>query len=100
MTTLAELIETKGLFGGNRAMGAVVSNRGRVLGVVTDIGENNQGVWIRRMEDDAGTAVFYSLREVELATPEELASAARWFLNRQYREVQDLRTTVKAAGGR
>lgn len=67
------------------------------VGVIVDVSEDRQSVWVRRYTDPADVSILYSVRELEPATKEDMASAASYFLNQQYREVCDLKAAVKAA---
>ncbi len=78
------------------ALGAAVSvaAEDRFLGIVVEVAEGRKGVWVRRLHDDADVMVHYSVRELRLATPADLANVARFFLAQQYREAVELRRKV------
>lgn len=86
--------------GVSAALGAAVSHRAmgnltrHFLGVVVEVMPDRRSVWVRRFHDDADTSVWYAVRDLELATTEDLVEAGRYFLNRQYREVGELRKAV------
>jgi hypothetical protein len=64
------------------------------VGVIVDVSESRESVWVRRYTDPADVSVLYSVRELEPATKDDMATAASYFLNQQYREVQDLQARV------
>jgi len=102
---LQVLVERNSITGTHSAaLGAAVSRKAagesvrEVLGTIVDVSEPGRlGVWVRRYHDDAETSVWYSVRELELATQDDLVQVARYFLGRQYRETAELQATVKAA---
>lgn len=98
---LKTLVATQSFTGsGSVARGVPVSReaagtRGReFVGIIVDVAEGGLGVWVRRPSDDADVSVWYSVNELDVASSEELAQIARFFLNRQYLEVAELRSAI------
>lgn len=88
---------------GSAAMGVAVTkfaagDMGRqFLGSIVDVKVGDAGCWVRRFSDPADVSVWYSIRELELATPDDLVGAARYFLSLQVRETAELRSEIAKA---
>ncbi len=99
---LRTLIDTPSFSGASSALGRTVTAvrpggfQREPLGVIVDVKHGDAGVWVRRFTDEADVSVWYAVRDLELASTEDLVSIARTMLNWQYREVIDLRARVKA----
>jgi hypothetical protein len=108
MIQLQDLVERDSFInpGVSAALGVTVARKaagdiGREpLGVIVDVAPGRQSVWVRRFTDDVDVSVSYSLRELELATSQDLVEIARYFLGRQYREVGELRAKVAKENAR
>jgi hypothetical protein len=73
---------------------AYVGGYRQPLGVIVEVTEDRGAVWVRRFDDPADTTVLYSLNEVEAMTTADLASVARLFLGRQYREAVEIKARI------
>lgn len=100
-TGFRTLVESNSIFGTHSAaLGVAVTkfaagDLGRsFVGTVVDVSDDRKSVWIRRYSDPADVSILYSVRELELATNDDLVGAARYFLSLQYRETQELRKAI------
>ena len=99
MTTFTELAERNQIIHPevSAALGVAVTHvwpgtgQRTPLGVVLEVTADRYGVWVRRFGDSADVSVWYAAKELEIATPDDLASIARTMLGWQYREALDLR---------
>jgi hypothetical protein len=101
MKRFEDLAQANSIFSETRsaALGATVTvvyaGRRDVLGAVVQVSEDRKSAWVRRYTDGPDTAVLYSARELDLATPDELAQIGRWLVNRQYMEYCHLTQEAK-----
>ena len=95
---LRDLVARKQIIGtGSAALGVpvtLVSGARRPLGVVVGVSENGPDyVWVHRYDDEPDVSALYSVRELEIATRDDMADVGRMFAGRLYR---DHRQTIAA----
>ncbi len=102
MTELETLVETNQIINPTQsvALGQVVSRKesagGGVVGVIVDVAQDRKAVWVHPYTDERDdVAVWYSVRELEIASQQDLAGIGRYFMNHQYRTARSLMKAAK-----
>lgn len=98
MSSLAELVARDRIIGtGSAARGAcVASEKTGEIGIIVEVAEGRQGVWLHRHTDAPDAMTYYSVSELRLANERDLAQLGRWILSRQLRELEEIARTAGA----